>query len=371
MNKKILKNYDFTLLSLILGLSFFGVLMVTASYVTTDRSLTDVLNANYFLNQGMRLGMGLVALLVLSLIDYNELRRLAIPIYLFNLALLVLVIFRGYEIYESQRWIRIGFFNLQPSEIAKVCIIITLAILLSKEGRTVEGWFDLVLPFAHTALPMLLIFQQPDLGTSLVLIAILFGMLFVAGLRWLHLAVLSVAGVIAGVLAFLFVLKDYQIARLTIFLDPWQDVQGSGWQIIQSKVAIGAGQFKGRGLFQGIHNQLRFLPENHTDFIFAVIGEELGFVGSVAFLIVYMLLIWRVFKVAMEAKDSLGRYLCIGVASMLMFQLLVNVGMTISIMPVTGLPLPLISHGGSSFLATCMALGLVLSVSAHKDSSLF
>lgn len=372
MDRKVLKNYDIVLLLTIVALSLFGVLMVGSSTMSGEVTLAGLFGSSYFVRQIIWVVGGTMGMFVLSLIDYSEWRRFTIPIYLFSLALLILVIFKGHQALGSQRWISIGgFFKLQPSELAKIAIIITLSAIMSREGRSLDSWQDLFIPFLHIGAPMLVIFIQPDLGTSLVFIAIAAVILFVGGLRWLHLAVLSVGGIIASVLAFFFVLQPYQKNRLIIFRDPWQDPLDLGWQIIQSKVAIGSGQFSGRGLFQGTQTQLDFLPEKHTDFIFSVVGEELGFVGAALFLLVYLFLIWRIFKAGMESKDNFGRYICAGVAAMLIFQLLVNVGMTISIMPVTGIPLPLLSYGGSSFLTTMISLGLVLSVAAHKDTSLF
>lgn len=372
MDKKVLKNYDYSLLLTVVAIALFGALMVAASTVSGEVTFASLMGSGFFVRQLIWVFGGLAGMFVLSLIDYTEWKRFLIPIYLFSLALLILVIFKGHTVLGSQRWISIGgFFNLQPSELAKVSIIFTLSTVMAKEGRDLSGWHDLIIPFAHVSLPMLVVFLQPDLGTSLVFVAITASILFVAGLRWLHMAVLGVGGVIASVLAFFFVLQPYQKNRLIIFRDPWQDPRGLGWQIIQSKVAIGSGQFRGRGLFQGTQNQLDFLPEKHTDFIFSVIGEELGFLGAALFLLVYLLMIWQILRVGMEAKDNLGRYICVGVAAMLVFQLLVNVGMTISIMPVTGIPLPLLSYGGSSFLTTMISLGLVLSVASHKDTSLF
>src|SRR5690554_3134478 len=371
LDKKVIKNYNWPLLLLIIAISLFGLLMVGASTESGDVTLATLFSSHYFTRQLIFLVVGLAGMFILSLIDYNEWRHFVIPIYLFCLALLVLVIFKGHQAGGSQRWISVGFFNLQPSELAKVGLVITLSAVMAKEGRTVDSWSDLIIPFVHVALPMFVVFMQPDLGTSLVFVAITVPILFVAGMRWLHLRVLSVGGIIASVFAFLFVLKPYQKSRLIIFRDPSQDYFGDGWQIIQSKIAIGSGQFRGRGLFQGTQNHLDFLPEKHTDFIFSVVGEELGFIGAALFLLVYLLMILQILRVGMSAKDSFGRYLCIGVASMLIFQVLVNVGMTISIMPVTGIPLPLISYGGSSFLATIVGLGLVLSVSAHRDTSIF
>lgn len=371
MGKKILRNYDYLLLIVIVLISLFGVTMVGSSSASGDTTLSALFSSRLFIRQLVWVVAGLAGMILLSVIDYGEWRRFKYPLYFFTLALLVLVIFKGKTTWGATRWLRVGPLTLQPSELAKVAIIITFSTTLVKEGRSLASWTGLIIPLLHVGLPMVVIFLQPDLGTSLIFVAIAGSILFVAGLRWSHLVVLGSSGVIGSVLGFLFVLKPYQKSRLIIFRDPGQDPFGLGWQIIQSKVAVGSGQFGGRGLFGGTQTKLDFLPAKKTDFIFSVIGEQLGFLGASIFLLVYLLLIWRVLKVAMEAKDPFGRYLCVGVAAMLSFQLLVNVGMTISIMPVTGLPLPLISYGGSSFLATMLALGLVLSVAAHKDTSIF
>ncbi len=370
--EKFLRNFDWTLLATVILLGLFGLLMVAASTNTGDAELREILTSRFVFRQGVFLLIGIGAMVLLSIIDYNEWRRFIIPIYIFTLFVLLLVMFRGQSgILGAQRWIQIGFFSFQPSEFAKITIILTMAVVLSREDFSIDSWYNLALAIGPAVPPMILIFMQPDLGTSLVFIAITIGALFVAGIRWIHLGILSLSGLIGSVLAYLFVFKDYQQQRLAIFLDPWQDLQGMGWQIIQSKIAVGSGQFWGRGLFQGTQSQLDFLPEKHTDFIFSVVGEELGFLGAMALLAVYLFMVWKVFQVALEAKDLFGRLICIGVSSMLIFQLVVNVGMTISVMPVTGLPLPLISYGGSSLLATCIGMGLVLSVAAHRDTSLF
>lgn len=372
MGKKLLRNYDYLLLLTIVLIAVFGLVMVGSSSVSGEGSFALLFANRTFIKQAVWLVSGLAGMILVSLIDYSEWFRFKWPIYLASLALLVLVIFKGTSAWGAQRWIAIGsLFNLQPSELAKVAIIITLAATMAKEDRSLERWSDLIVPLVHVGVPMAVIFLQPDLGTSLIFVAIGGSILFVAGMRWQQMAVLGGSGIVAAVLGFLFVLRPYQKSRLIIFRDPWQDPFGLGWQIIQSKVAIGSGQFQGRGLFRGTQTQLEFIPAQKTDFIFSAIGEQLGFLGGSVFLLVYVFMIWRVLKVATEAKDAFGRYLSVGVAAMLSFQLLVNVGMTISIMPVTGLPLPLVSYGGSSFLTTMLALGLVLSVAAHRDTSIF
>lgn len=371
MGKKLWKSYDYILLLTIVAISIFGAIILGSSSVTGETSFATLFSSQTFIKQLLWVVIGLVGMAIFSLIDYSEWQRFKIPLYLFSLALLILVMVKGSSAWGAQRWLAIGKLKLQPSEPAKIAIILTLSATMAKEGRTLEKWKDLIVPLLHVGVPMIVIFRQPDLGTSLIFLAIAASILFVAGLRWIHLAVLSVAGAIGSVFAFLFLLKPYQKTRLIIFQDPWQDPYGYGWQIIQSKVAIGSGQFLGRGLFKGTQTQLDFLPAKNTDFIFSVIGEELGFMGASLFLLVYIFLITRILKIGMEAKDNFGRYICVGVAAMLAFQLLVNVGMTISIMPVTGLPLPLVSYGRSSFLTTMISLGLVLSVAAHSDTSIF
>lgn len=371
MGKKLWKSYDYILLLTIVAISIFGAIILGSSSVTGETSFATLFSSQTFIKQLLWVFIGLLGMAIISLIDYSEWQRFKIPLYLFSLALLILVMFKGSSAWGAQRWLAIGKLKLQPSEPAKIAIILTLSATMAKEGRTLEKWKDLIVPLLHVGVPMIVIFRQPDLGTSLIFLAIAASILFVAGLRWVHLAVLSVAGAIGSVFAFLFLLKPYQKTRLIIFQNPWQDPYGDGWQIIQSKVAIGSGQLFGRGLFKGTQTQLDFLPAKNTDFIFSVIGEELGFLGASLFLLVYIFLITRILKIGMEAKDNFGRYICVGVAAMLTFQLLVNVGMTISIMPVTGLPLPLVSYGRSSFLTTIISLGLVLSVAAHNDTSIF
>jgi rod shape determining protein RodA len=249
-------------------------------------------------------------------------------------------------------------------------MIISLAHLLEKRQGRLDNFKDLIPIFIFVGVPFLLVLKQPDLGTSLVFLAILFGMLFIAGIRVKHLAAI-VAGGIAFMPIFWHFLKDYQKMRLTVFLDPNVDPLGSGYHIIQSKIAIGSGMLFGKGLFAGTQSQLNFLPENHTDFIFAVIGEELGFVGSVVVLTLYFILIYRGIKIAGEARDNFGMLLATGITSMLAFHVLVNVGMTAGIMPVTGIPLPLMSYGVSSLSTNLVSIGILLNIYMRRQKILF
>ena len=229
---------------------------------------------------------------------------------------------------------------------------------------------DLLPVAAYVGVPFLLVLKQPDLGTSLVFMAIFLGMLFVCGINLRLLGGLFAAGVAMMPLLWHF-LKDYQKMRIMVFMDPNVDPLGSGYHIIQSKIAIGSGMLFGKGLFQGTQSQLNFLPENHTDFIFAVVGEELGFLGVVVLLLLYLVVLWRGIKIAQDASDIFGRLLAVGITSMLAFHVLVNVGMTLGIMPVTGIPLPLMSYGVSSLTTNIMSIAMLLNIQLRKQKLLF
>ncbi|MGI6285314.1 rod shape-determining protein RodA [Neomoorella humiferrea] len=326
--------------------------------------------------------IGLVGLFLVLLIDYEQLKRYHHALYVFNLILLAAVFLIGHQAKGAQRWINLGFFLLQPSEFAKTITIITLACFLDKRQGRLNRWQDLILPFVYVALPMLLILKQPDLGTSLVLLAILFGMLYVGGANPRLLLIIAGSGIaIAGLALFAHFrfglplpLEDYQLRRLVVVLNPYNDGQGgtgAGYHVIQSQIAIGSGGWWGVGWRQGSQAQLNFLPEHHTDFIFSVVGEELGFVRAVGVLGLYFVLLYRMLRIAAHAKDMFGALLVSGVASTFAFHILVNVGMTTGIMPVTGIPLPLFSYGGSSMLANMLALGLVLNVNLRRQKILF
>ncbi len=335
-------------------------------------------NLYYFKRQAAWAAISLVALIVTVAIDYELILRLAPWIYWANIGLLGLVIVAGSSAYGAQRWLEIGPIRVQPSEFAKVAMIIAFANFLSAENRRGPGSLDrlrdLIPSFIYVGLPMLLVFKQPDLGTSLVFIGITIGMLYVAGANSKVLF-----GLIGGFLGLsslaihlhyrigLWIpLREYQLRRLLSFLNPGADLRVTGYHTHQSQIAIGSGRLLGKGLMAGSQNQLNFLPQRHTDFIFSVIGEEVGFVGAVAVLGLFLLLAWRGTIIAARAKDKAGSLLAIGVVSMLVFHVLVNIGMASGIMPVTGLPLPFISSGGSSLLANCVAVGLLLNVDMRR-----
>ena len=360
---------DYLLLATILLIVFFGITII---YSATHANPADNHGDPFVFvkKQVTWLILGLIAMFTMMSIDYREFTKWSKHIYIINLLLLLAVMFLGKSSLGAQRWIEIGPFVLQPSEFAKISIIITLATLLESKVGQIKTFGDLIPILFHVGVPMMLIMKQPDLGTSLVFMAIFFGIIFAAGVNWKPLTILCGLGA-AAMPFFWHVLKDYQKKRLLVFLDPNVDPMGAGYHIIQSKIAIGSGGIFGKGIFAGTQSQLNFLPEHHTDFIFAVVGEELGFIGALFLLALYFTVVWRGLKIAAEAKDNLGMLLAVGVISMFIFHVLVNIGMNSGIMPVTGIPLPFMSYGGSAMLTNMMAMGLLLNVCIRKQKILF
>lgn len=314
------------------------------------------------LQQGIFALFGLVFYFLVSKFDYRSLNNLIKPFYFLQLILLIIVLILGVETRGVIRWIPIGGINIQPSEFSKPILILFLAFFWSKNLPT---WRNILISFLWISPPLLLIFKQPDLGTTLIIISIYLGLLFASGVSLKKLLILGLA-VLLAVPIFWVSLHGYQKQRLSSFLSPTQDPLGTGYNLIQSTIAVGSGQLLGRGLGQGTQSRLQFLPEYRTDFIFASISEELGFLGSGLILAVYIFLVSYFLKVALRSIDVLGFLLALGAVSLLIFQTIVNIGMTIGLLPVTGITLPLISYGGSSLVATLITLGLVASVSRFK-----
>ena len=363
------RNFDFILLGSTLILCAFGVAMIYSATMGTD--LGGWTLTSLPLRQAIYLAAGLVLLVILTTMDYRYLEYVRWPLYGLNLALLILVLFIGKESYGAVRWIDLGFFDLQPSEVAKPLMVITLGCFLARRQEKATSLWTFLLSLLHL-LPLVgLVFVQPDLSTAVVLVAIWLGMVWAAGVRPAYLLALLFATIPAGFLAWQFLLEDYQKARLLLFLDPYQDLWGGGYNILQAWTAIGSGGWLGKGFGQGTQSQLHFLPVRHSDFIFAVVCEELGFLGAIALIVMLALFLWQILQVSTRSEDPFGRLIAVGVASWLAFQSLVNIGMNVGVMPVTGLPLPMISYGGSSLLAILLALGLVQSVSVHRRRSLF
>ena len=348
-------------------LAAFGLVMIYSA--TRVRLEEQGIDPTYYLQrQAMFVTLGLAVMTAVTFFDYRLYRDFAMLIYGGTVGLLLLVLSPlGAEHKGQQASFDVGSFQLQPSEFAKVALIVCLAAYVSTLREQVIDGRRMLAILGVAGLPMALIYLQPDLGTTLVFGAILLGMLLIAGARARHLVLLLLGVVAAMVLVVqLGVLKQYQLDRLTSFLDPENDTQRSAYNLDQSKTAIGSGGVIGKGLFKGSQTNLSYVPEQRTDFIFTAVGEQLGFAGSALLLTLFSIVVWRTWRAAALARDVAGTLMCVGVISMLTFQIFENVGMTMGIMPITGIPLPLLSYGGSSTLATFAAIGLVLNVHMRR-----
>ncbi|MFZ3170565.1 MAG: rod shape-determining protein RodA [Carboxydocellales bacterium] len=377
LDKRLLRNLDFTLIIVVLAIIIFGLVIISSATHVTQADRADPFGKVE--RQVISVIIGTVLAWFFMSFDYEDLRRYTKWLYLINLALLLFVEINGKIAGGAQSWIEIGPVVIQPSELVKISIIISFADFLAKRQGKLNNFWSLIPCFVHIGIPLLLILLQPDLGTALVFIAIMMGMLFIGGANPKQLTALFVTG-ITSVIGVLYAhvkyglkipLEPYQVKRLTIFLDPYVDPAGAGYHVIQSQIAIGSGGLTGKGLFQGMQNQLNFLPAQHTDFIFSVVGEELGFIGAAALLLLFLILIYRGIRIAAQSKDHFGTLLVTGVISMIAFHILVNVGMTISIMPITGIPLPFFSYGGSSMMTNMASMGIVLNVYMRRQKLLF
>lgn len=400
ISRYIRRNVDLPLIVAVMGLALFGIAMI---YSATHNSEAGTSSDLYVL-QTIWMVCATVALVVVVLVPFRALHTGAYAIYGASIFLLVLVLAVG-----AGRWLRWGTVGMQPSEIAKLATVLALARYLSTRGVDLERPLHLAAPFAFVLVPMVLVQKQPDLGTALVFGAIVFPMLYWAGLKPLHLFFLlspfptfvcafnavSLGGFLAllalivyftrpgamittalGITNFFVAfaarylwenkLHGYQKKRILSFLNPEGDVLGAGYQSIQSKVAIGSGGLWGKGYMQGTQTKLAFLPEHHTDFIFAVIGEELGFLKALAVLLVFLYIIWRAVRVASVARSKFASLVAIGLTTILVYHVFVNVGMTVGVMPVTGVPLPFLSYGGSSLVTNMILIGLLLNINAHR-----
>ncbi|MCL2678431.1 MAG: rod shape-determining protein RodA [Clostridiales bacterium] len=373
---------------------FLIALLLAVNLAVLKSASANVIAGNelyFFKRQLIWVVVGFAALFAAAFFDYEQFQRFFGVLYGGSLLLLIAVFFAQAK-NNAHRWFNLGFMDFQPSELAKLALIIALACFFVLRQDKIKHWSTWLIAGALTVVPMLLIFKEPDLGTALVLFAVFLPMLWMAGVP--PKVIIAILLVIVIVLAALFIifwditegftvlpeksampsylpLEQYQLKRLIIFINPDMDPLDSGYHMIQSRVAIGSGGLYGKGFEQGTQVQGGFLPEHHTDFIFSVVGEELGFVGASVVLGLYLLVLLRAIWIAFRAKDLLGSLIATGVVAMLAFQIMVNVGMTIGIMPVTGIPLPLLSYGGSGMIVNMTALGLVLGVNMRRKQTLF
>ncbi|MGI6285428.1 putative lipid II flippase FtsW [Neomoorella humiferrea] len=344
---------------LLLGI---GIVMIfSASALTSTYSYGDPYF--FFKRQMIWAALGLGGLFFTMQFDYTYLRRLAAPFLGVAIVLLILVLLIGTTSRGSSRWLGIGSLSFQPSEIIKLAMVIFLANSLAQNRRYLNNLVQGIGPYlALMAFVCLLILAQPDLGTAVAVAGTTYLMLTVGGADKRYLALLAVLGVAAVGLAI--AIAPYRMARFTAFLNPWADPQGNGWQTIQSLLAIGSGGLFGTGLGEG-RQKLYYLPENHTDFIFAILSEELGFIGAAFVVILFLLLIWRGFQTAFKAPDTFGSLLAAGLTIMLSLQAFLNMGVVTGMLPVTGITLPLLSYGGSSLIFTLVGIGILLNISRY------
>ncbi len=350
---------DKLMLLVVFLITILGVVFIYSA--TWDRDNSGITLNKFVMKQCLFVVIGFILLFIIMNADYMKMLDFAYLAYAINLAALLFLLIFGGERFGAKRWISLGPFSLQPSEFVKITVIFALAIFLGDRREkigTVKNYFysiGIVLP------AFILIFLQPDLGTAFVLIPILLAVLFICGERVKYMAFTVLAG-LASMPIFWSFLKSYQKNRLLVFLNPNIDPLGAGYTIIQSKIAIGSGGILGKGWLAGTQSHLKFLPERHTDFIFSVIGEEWGFVGGVILILLYTFVIMRGIRIINNTDDIYGRAIATGIVTLLAFQVLVNIAMTIGLMPVVGLPLPAISYGGSNTVTFLIAMGFLLNV---------
>lgn len=357
-DRRLYFHLDWLLIGAILVLSIMGVTMIYSATQATAPRL--------YLAQLYALGLGLAAMLVVLSIDYRTLADKSHLLYLGIILLLLYVMFFGAVRGGARRWIALGAFNLQPSEFAKIVVALVLAKFYGESRRHVPTRGDLAIGAGMVAIPFLLIARQPDLGTAVTLVPIFLFVAFVAGLPMRMLGILAIVAVLAAPVAWAFALKDYQKERIETFINPYKDPRGAGYQQIQARITVGSGGLTGKGFRQGTQGQLRFLPVAHNDFIFSAWAEERGFLGVLAALGLYLLVIWRSLEAARLSKDRLGTFLVLGVLASFTFQVFYNITMSAGLAPVKGLTLPLMSYGGSSLIATLMGFGLILNVRMRR-----
>ncbi len=356
---RIFRQFDPVLFFCMLALIGTGVLMIYSATFQT-------LSAQLYVRQLQWFAVSLVLFVILLNVDYHFLADSSLPLYLGSVILLIAVLFFGKRISGAKSWFALGYFNFQPSEIAKIATILFLAKYLSDETRMFLELRDFLMSGLIVAIPMFLIILQPDMGTTLTFLPPLILLMFLAGMRykWIFMAILSG---IACLPVFWLFLKQYQKDRILTFIDPSKDPLGAGYQIIQSKIAVGSGRLFGKGLLsKQTQAYLDYIPEKHTDFVFSVLAEDFGLIGVIVTLSLYFILMIRILFTAKQARDRVGVFIVMGLFAIFFFHFIINVGMIVGLMPITGLPLPLMSYGGSSLLSTVAAIAIIMNVRMRR-----
>ncbi len=360
------RSFNWTMAVTTVVLAGCGVLLIHSA------TLHDAGAASEWHKQIFYAAIGAALMALLASVDYHRWQRWAPQLYVLNLVLLGIVMRGGHSALGAQRWISLGpVGTFQPSEPAKLILAIVVATMLAR--MTTVGWREMGLTIAAVAVPALLILKQPDLGTSLVILAILSAELFFGVSRTVYfssyaLGTLALSAIVVGTNL---LLKPFQRDRLLIFLHPNSDPQGAGWNLNQSKIAVGSGELFGKGLYHGTQTQLNFVPEHSRDFIFTVVGEELGYVGALALIVLYAMILLGAIRAVLAARDRFGFLLAVGIVTMFAFHITINIGMTIGIMPITGIPLPFMSYGGSAIITDFAAIGVLLNIYLQRDKLVF
>lgn len=361
-DRRLVKNFDWLLLGWVLLIAVLGIVnLYSAGYNRAPGETAPI-----YLKQIYWLGLGLALMFLTLLYDYRHLEKLSYPLYFISLALLLAVMLGGKMVSGSRRWLALGPFAFQPAELTKIAIVLVLARYLNRHPSGVPlGLKNLLAPLALVLAPVLLIVRQPDLGSAIVLFLVAGSLILFVGVRWRTLAGCALSIVLLSPLIWHF-LKDYQRQRVLTFLDPEKDPLGAGYHIIQSKIAVGSGQFWGKGFLQGTQSQLQFLPEQHTDFVFSVFAEEWGFVGSAFLMLLFMgLTLWGL-QIARNCKERFGHLLALGITALMFWQVFINLCMVTGLLPVVGIPLPLFSYGGSSLISNFLGVGLLLNIRMRR-----
>ena len=361
-DRRLIENWDWILLLLLLLLGALSVLnLYSATYQIRDLGGSQVVVKQIYWYM-----IGFVAFLLMTTFDYAVLEQVAYPFYFISVVLLALVLFTGNPISGSRRWLSLGPISFQVSEMAKIAVVLVLAKFFSEGDKFQErSWRNLLQPAALIGLPAVLILKEPDLGTTLHLVLAALSMVFFVRVNWKMVSILAVPAL--ALAPFVWVkLKPYQQTRILTFIRPDMAPLGAGYHINQSKIAIGSGQLWGKGFLHGTQTRLYFLPEQHTDFAFSVFAEEWGFVATAVFLLLYLFLVLWCLNIAKAAKNKFGSLVAVGIVSIIFWQVVINVGMVLGLLPVVGIPLVLFSYGGSSLVSTMAAMGLVMNISMRR-----